>query len=111
MSYTCQQRLPFMAFRIPNSGGNGHEGECVGEDKANMLESLVVARRPDPEKPDVLNEEELKQLRHNLAHLSPGGVREFYERAFEDCRLVYNRLPSPRKIQTLVQTWKQLWTW
>jgi hypothetical protein len=39
-----------------------------------------MARRPDPEKPDVLNEEELKQLRHNLAHLSPGGVREFCER-------------------------------
>jgi hypothetical protein len=76
-----------------------------------MLGSLVVARRPDPEKPDVLNEEELQQLRHNLAHLSPGGVREFYERAFEDCRLVYNRLPSPRKMQTLVQVWKQLWKW
>jgi len=30
-----------------------------------------------PEKPDVLNEEELKQLRHNLAHLSPDGVRSF----------------------------------
>jgi len=83
----------------------------VGEHKTNMLGSLVVARRPDPEKPDVLNEEELKQLRHNLAHLSPGGVREFYERAFEVCRLVYNRLPSPRKMQTLVQVWKQLWKW
>ena len=61
-----------------------------------------MARRPDPEKPDVLNEEELKQLRHNLAHLSPGGVREFYELSFEDFRLVYNRLPSPRKMQILV---------
>src|ERR1017187_845043 len=53
----------------------------------------------------------LKQLRHNLAHLSLDGVRQFYERAFEDCRLIYNRLPSPRRIQTLVQVWKQLWKW
>jgi len=70
-----------------------------------------MARRPNQEKPDVLNEEDLKQLRHNLAHLSPIGVRDYYERAFEDCRLIYNRLPSPRKIQTLVQAWKQLWKW
>ena len=70
-----------------------------------------MARRPDPEKPDVLSEEELKRLRHNLAHLSPDGVRNFYERAFEDCRLIYNRLPSPRKIQTLVQAWRTLWKW
>jgi hypothetical protein len=70
-----------------------------------------MARRPDPGKSDALSEEELKQLRHNLAHLSPDGVRNFYERAFEDCRLIYNRLPSPRKIQTLVQVWKQLWKW
>lgn len=71
----------------------------------------AMARRPDPEKPDVLSEEELKQLRQNLAHLSPDGVRNFYERAFEDCRLIYNRLPSPRKIQTLVQAWRTLWKW
>jgi hypothetical protein len=70
-----------------------------------------MARRPTSENPDVLTEEELKQLRHNLAHLSPNGVREFYERAFEDCRLIYNRLPTPRKMQTLVQVWKQLWKW
>jgi hypothetical protein len=70
-----------------------------------------MARRPDLEKPDVLSEEEVKQLRHSLAHLGPDGVRQYYERAFEDCRLGYNRLPSPRKIQTLVQVWKQLWKW
>jgi hypothetical protein len=70
-----------------------------------------MARRPGAEKPEVLNEEELKQLRENLAHLSPEGVQQFYERALEDCRLVYKRLPSPRKIQTLVQVWKQLWRW
>jgi hypothetical protein len=76
-----------------------------------MLASLAMARRPESEKPDVLSEAEVKQLRQNLAHLSPDGVRQFYERAFEDCRLTYSRLPSPRKIQTLVQVWKQLWKW
>ena len=70
-----------------------------------------MARRPGSEKLDVLSAGEVKQLRHSLAHLSPDGVRQFYERAFEDCRLVYNRLPSPRKIQTFVQAWKQLWKW
>ncbi|MFY9661174.1 MAG: hypothetical protein WAJ97_11165, partial [Terriglobales bacterium] len=35
----------------------------------------------------------------------------FYERAFEEFRLVYTRVPSPRKMQTLVQVGKQLWEW
>jgi hypothetical protein len=70
-----------------------------------------MARRPPPGPPDVLSEEELKQLRHNLAHLSVDGVRQFYERAYQDCRLVYDRLPNPRMMQTLVQVWKQLWKW
>jgi len=35
----------------------------------------------------------------------------FTSRRNLDCRLVYNRLPSPRKMQTLVQVWKQLWKW
>ena len=59
----------------------------------------------------MLSEENLKELRHNLAHLSLPAVREFYERAYQDCRLIYNRLPSPRQMQTLVQVWKQLWKW
>ena len=41
----------------------------------------------------------------------PLAVRNFYEQAYRDCRLVYNNLPSPRQIQTLVQVWKQLWKW
>jgi hypothetical protein len=76
-----------------------------------MLKSLPMARRPNTEKPDVLSEKDLQEMRHRLAHLSPQGVRDFYERAFEDCRLIYNRLPSPRKMQTLVQLWKTLWGW
>jgi hypothetical protein len=70
-----------------------------------------MALRPSDEKPDVLDEGEIKELLRSLAPLSPDGVRQFYERAFEDCRLVYSRIPSPRKMQTLVQGWKQLWRW
>jgi len=70
-----------------------------------------MARRPDSRKSEVLNEKDLNELRHNLAHLSAAAVRDFYERAYQDCRMVYNRLPSPRQMQTLVQIWKQLWKW
>jgi len=31
---------------------------------------------------------------------TPGGFRR-----------IYDRLPSPKQIQTLVQVWKQLWKW
>ena len=78
---------------------------------ANMLASSGMARRFDRDKEDVLSEEDLTRLRENLARLSPEGVRDFYDRAHEECRLIYTRLPTPRKIQTLVQVWKQLWKW
>jgi hypothetical protein len=78
---------------------------------ANMIRSFAMARRPDSRKSEVLSEKDLRKLRHNLAHLSVTAVRDFYERAYQDCRLVYNRLPSPRQMQTLVQVWKQLWKW
>ena len=81
----------------------------TGKHTANMLGSLAMARRRDPdEPPNILSAEELKALRQNLAHLSPDGVRQFHERAFEECRLIYTRIPSLRKMQTLVQVWKQL---
>ncbi len=70
-----------------------------------------MARRPERGPSDALSEQDLKQLRENLSRLSPQGVRDFYDRAHEDCRLIYTRIPSPRKIQTLVQVWKQLWKW
>jgi hypothetical protein len=70
-----------------------------------------MARRPDKREAEMLSEENLKELRHHLAHLSLPAVWEFYERAYRDCRLLYNHLPSPRQIQTLVQVWKQLWKW
>lgn len=76
-----------------------------------MIASFPMARRPKSQKSEVLNQKDIKELRHNLAHLSANAVRDFYERAYRDCRLVYNRLPSPRQMQTLVQVWKQLWKW
>jgi hypothetical protein len=78
---------------------------------ANMLASFAMARHPDREKADILSEKDLQELRHNLAHLSLGAVRDFYEQAYRDCRLIYSRLPSPRQMQTLVQVWKQLRKW
>ena len=74
-----------------------------------------MARHPDREETDkaleILAEQDLKELRSNLAHLSVSAVRSFYHQAHNDSRLVYSRLPSPKKIQTLVQVWKQLWKW
>jgi hypothetical protein len=70
-----------------------------------------MARRPHREEEEILSDNDLKELRYNLAHLSVSAVRDFYEQAYKDCRLVYTRLPSPKKIQTLVQVWKQLWKW
>jgi hypothetical protein len=71
----------------------------------------MARRHSREERPDFLSAEQLKKHRQSFALLSPDGVRQFYERAFEDCRLVYSRFPSPRKMQTLVQAWKQMWKW
>jgi hypothetical protein len=72
-----------------------------------------MARRPDrdPKPSDMLSAQDLKELRYNLAHLSVGAVRDLYDQAYRDCRLIYHRLPTPKQMQTLVQAWKQLWKW
>ncbi len=70
-----------------------------------------MARRPDFSKPEIFTQKDLDELRHSLAHLSIDAVRRFYDRAHEDCRMVYDRLQSPKQVQTLVQVWKQLWKW
>src|SRR5260370_37222899 len=82
----------------------------LSEQMANMLISFAMARRPDRERAEILSKKDLKELRYNLGHLSVTAVRDFYERAYQDCRLVYNQLPSPRKMQTLVQPWHELGT-
>ncbi len=70
-----------------------------------------MARRLDTRNAEMLSEKDLKDLRYSLAHLSPPAVRESYERAYQDSRLIYDRLPTPKQMQTLVQVWKQLWKW
>jgi hypothetical protein len=70
-----------------------------------------MARRPDPGKVEIYSKKDLDELRYNLAHLSIDAVRRFYETAHRDCQMLYDRLPSPKQMQTLVQVWKQLWKW
>jgi hypothetical protein len=68
-----------------------------------------MARRPNARETEMLSTNNLAELRRNLAHLSLPAVKDFYEQAYRDCRLIYTRIPSPRQMQTLVQVWKQLW--
>jgi hypothetical protein len=70
-----------------------------------------MARRPDNREAEMLSEENLKEVRYGLAHLSLPAVRNYYEQVYRGCRLVNNNVPSPRQVQTLVQVWKQLWKW
>ena len=70
-----------------------------------------MARRPDKREAEILSREHLAEIRYNLAHLSLPAVRDAYERAYQDCRMIYSRIPSPKQMQTLVQVWKQLWKW
>ena len=56
-----------------------------------------------------MSEKDLKELRHNLAHLSIEAVRDLYERTYRDCRLIYHWLPPPKQMQVPIQAWKQLW--
>ena|GEM_PF-1218685 len=85
--------------------------EAGGRTNGECATIAVMARRPDRKKAEILSEDELKELRHNLAHLSVGAVRDLYDQAYRDCRLIYHRLPTPKQIQVLVQAWKQLWKW
>ena len=84
---------------------------AAGRTKGEYGTIVVMAPRPDRKKAEMLSEDDLRELRHNLAHLSVGAVRDFYDQAYRDCRLIYHRLPTPKQIQVLVQAWKQLWKW
>jgi hypothetical protein len=55
-----------------------------------------MAREPGSEKPEIFTQKDLDELRHHLAHLSIDAVRRYYERAHEECRMIYDRLPSPK---------------
>ena len=68
-----------------------------------------MARRP--QKPEIFTKKDLDEIRSNLAHLSLDAVQRFYDRAHQDCKLIYGRIPSPKQMQTLVQVWRQLFRW
>ena len=70
-----------------------------------------MARRPNARE-DMLSREDLKELARNLALLSESAVRDLYQSAYRECRIVNShQLPSARAVQQLVQAWKQLRKW
>ena len=72
-----------------------------------------MARRPDLGKREQFwSREDLKEIMRNLSLLSEHGVREFYDRAYRECRIINSHtFPPARAVQELVQAWKQLRKW
>jgi len=71
-----------------------------------------MARRPDINRQEeFLSREDLKALGNSLAHLSPSSVRDFYERAYQQCRISDRDFPSARAVQELVQAWNLQRNW
>ena len=71
-----------------------------------------MARRPDFGKREFFSREELEEMGRNLALMSEHAVRDFYQRAYRDCRIINSStFPSARALQELVQAWKQLRKW
>jgi len=71
-----------------------------------------VARRPQiGRRDDVLSRDDLKSIRQSLSRLSLPGVRDYYRRAYEACRLTDRDFPSARVMQQVGQAWKQLRQW
>jgi hypothetical protein len=78
-----------------------------------VLDSLVMARRPDfGKREDIMSREDLDALAENLAHLSMPAVLDFYQHAYRSCRIINSStFPTARAVQELVQAWKQLRKW
>jgi hypothetical protein len=72
-----------------------------------------MARRPDSgNREEIWTHAELEQIARNLSLLSEHGVREFYERAYRECRIINSHtFPPARAMQELVRAWKQLRKW
>jgi len=75
---------------------------CVANTKCTATVTSVKRIRRRETNPDVLlyamtRSIHRRMIPHRQLKLELG-CTEFYEPAFEDCRLVYNRLPSPRKM-------------
>jgi len=58
---------------------------------------------------EVMNCEDLKQMRETLAGSGLEALRYAYNTAYARCRMVNGHPPSARSIQELVQVWRQLW--
>jgi|HubBroStandDraft_6_1064221.scaffolds.fasta_scaffold1795111_2 hypothetical protein len=53
-----------------------------------------MAHRPDPtRREEVLSSDDLKALGNSLARLSASAVRDFYERAYNRCRITGRDFP------------------
>jgi hypothetical protein len=71
-----------------------------------------MARRPDLSQEEMFTREDLKKMSRNLALLNEQAVRDIFQRAYRECRIVNShQLPTARAIQELVQAWKQLRKW
>ena len=72
-----------------------------------------MAHRPDPgKKQEIWTREDLKEITRNLSLLSEHSVREFYDRAYRECRIINSHtFPPARALQELVRAWKQLRKW
>ena len=83
----------------------------VANKRRRWYTAAIVARRPEPGQEKIWTREELKEIAHNLALLSGQGVRDFYERAYRECRVSGRDFPPARAVQELVQAWKLLRKW
>ena len=70
---------------------------------------FVMARRPDLRKLEIMNRQELQNMRESLAQSGVEALRYAYNTAYARCRMVNGHPPSARAIQELVQVWRQLW--
>jgi hypothetical protein len=101
--------MPLLRKHIKRCSEDGAKS-TVGEEKTNIVNSRIMARRPRP--PDeALSRKELAELQHRLSMMSVTAVQDFYQSAHMVCRIGPGHFPSARAIQELVQAWKQMRRW
>src|SRR5882724_13400716 len=83
----------------------------LGEEKTNLLESAIMARRPEMRREEILTDKDLQELQRHLALQSRLRVEDFYNATYRACGLREGDFPSAGAMQRLVQAWKQLRKW